>query len=100
MNTALADIFLEAMSSQVRASFQQRHLCKPNIIFVDLFLWFVNQYGKTTAKDCKANRQRMAADWHPSNGYDALILRLFTRAAYASSTGFKMNVVNIVDIGL
>jgi hypothetical protein len=60
INTALADIFLEAMSTQVRTSFQQRHLCKPNIIFVDLFLWFVNQYGKTTAKDCEANWQRMA----------------------------------------
>jgi hypothetical protein len=54
MNTALADIFLEAMSSQVHPSFQQRRLCKPNIVFVDLFLWFVNQYGKTMAKDCEA----------------------------------------------
>ncbi len=39
MNTALANIFLEAMLSQVHAPFQQRHLHKPNIIFVDLFLW-------------------------------------------------------------
>jgi hypothetical protein len=38
-------------------------------------------------------------DWHPTNGFDALILCLFTGAAYAS-TGFKMNDVNIVDIGL
>jgi hypothetical protein len=65
MNTALADIFLEAMSSQTRASFQQRCLCEPNIIFVDLFLWFVNQYAKMTAKDCKANWQRMAAGKFP-----------------------------------
>ena len=46
MNTALANVFLEAMSSQVRASFQQRRLREPNIVFVDLFLWFVEQYGK------------------------------------------------------
>ncbi len=51
MNIALANIFLEAMLSQVCVSFQQRRLCKPNIIFVNLFLWFVNQYGKMTAKD-------------------------------------------------
>jgi hypothetical protein len=38
MNTALADVFLEAMSSQVHAFFQQWHLPKPNIVFVDLFL--------------------------------------------------------------
>jgi hypothetical protein len=100
MNTALADVFLEAMLSQVCASFQQRRLCKPNIIFVHLFLWFVNQYSKTTVEDCKANWQRMAANWHPANGFDALILRLFTGAVYASSASFKINDVNIVDIGL
>jgi hypothetical protein len=84
----------------VRASFQQQRLRKPNNIFVDLFLWFVNQYGKTTAKDREANRQRMAANWHPANRFDALILHLINGAAYASSAGFKMNNVDIVDIGL
>ena len=38
MNTALADIFLEAMSSQVHAFFQQRHLCEPNTVFINIFL--------------------------------------------------------------
>jgi hypothetical protein len=53
-----------------------------------------------TAKDCKANWQRMAADWHPADGFDALILRLLTGAVYTISTGYKMNDVDIVDIGL
>ncbi len=100
MNSALADFFLEAMSSQVRASSQQRRLCEPNIVFVNLFLWFVNQYGKTMAKDREANRQRMAANWHPTNGFDTLIVRLFTSAVYASSVGYRMNNVDIVNIGL
>jgi hypothetical protein len=101
MNTALANVFLEAMSSQVKASFQQRCLRKPNIpFFFDLFLWFVNQYGKTTANNRKVNRQRMAANWHPASGFDALILRLFTGAAYTSSAGFRMNDIDIVNIGL
>ncbi len=38
MNTALADIFLEAMSSQVHAFFQQRHLCEPNTVNINIFL--------------------------------------------------------------
>ncbi len=100
MNTALANVFLEVMSSQVRASFQQQRLCKPNIVFVNLFLGFANQYGKTTAKDRKANQQRMAANRHPTDGFDALILHLFTGAVYASSAGYKMNNVDIVNIGL
>jgi hypothetical protein len=89
MNTALTNVFLEAMLAQVCASFQQRRLRKPNIIFVDLFLWFVKQYSTTTAEDREANQQRMAADWHPAKGFDALILRLFTGAAFASSAGCK-----------
>ncbi len=100
MNTALANVFLEAMSSQVCASFQQRHLCKPDIVFADLFLCFINQYSKTTAKDCKANRQCMAANWHPADRFNALILRLFTGAVYASSASIRMKDVNIVNIGL
>jgi hypothetical protein len=38
MNTALADVFVKALSSQVRASFLQRRLCEPNIVFVDMFV--------------------------------------------------------------
>jgi hypothetical protein len=68
MNTALANIFLQAMSSQVCSSFQQPRLHKPNIVFVNLFLWFLNQYGKTTAKDCEANRQRMVPVGTPLMG--------------------------------
>jgi hypothetical protein len=41
MNAALTDVFLDTLSLQVCASFQQRHLCKPNIVFVDVFEWFV-----------------------------------------------------------
>ncbi len=100
MNTALTKVFLVAMSSQVCTSFQQQHLYKPNIVFINLFLWFVNQYGKRMAEDCEANRQRMAANWHPTDGFNALIFHLFTRAAYASSVGSKMNNVDINNIGL
>jgi hypothetical protein len=68
MNTTLADVFLKAMSSQVCTSFQQRRLRGPNIVFVDLFLWFVEQYSKTMTKDRKANHQRMAAKGTPPTG--------------------------------
>ncbi len=92
MNTTLANIFLEALSSQVHASFLQLRLREPNIVFVDVFVfvdmcvWFVNHHRKTTAEDCKANRQRMAADWHPPEGFDTLVLRLFTGVAFAGCT--------------
>jgi hypothetical protein len=46
MNTALAKVFFRALSPQVCASFLQQCLCKPNIIFVDMFVWFVDHYSK------------------------------------------------------
>jgi hypothetical protein len=100
MNTALANVFLEALSLQVRASFQQRRLRKPNIVFVNMFMWFVDHYNKRKAEDCKANCQCMVAKWHPANGFDTRILCLFTSAAFAGCTNFTMANRNIVDIGL
>jgi hypothetical protein len=38
INTTLANVFLEALSLQVRASFLQQRLCGPNIVFVDMFV--------------------------------------------------------------
>jgi hypothetical protein len=100
MNAALTDVFLDALSSQVRASFQQYCLCKPNILFVDMFKRFVGHYGKTMAEDRDANRQRMAADWHPANRFDTLTLHLFTGAAYAGCMGYTRADRDIVNIGL
>jgi hypothetical protein len=100
MNAALANIFLNALSSQVHASLQQHCLCKLNIVFVNMFEWFVGNYGKTTAKDRDANRLHMAASWHPTNGFDTLALHLFTGAAYAGCTGYTMADRDINNIGL
>jgi hypothetical protein len=100
MNAALTNVFLDALLLQMRTAFQQRRLRKPNIIFVDMFLWFVDHYSKTMAKDCKANRQQMAANWHPADGFNALLLHLFTSAAFRGCTDYTMADRNIVDIGL
>jgi hypothetical protein len=54
MNTTLADVFLKALSLQVHASFLKQRLCKPNIVFVNMFMWFVNQYGKTMVEELQS----------------------------------------------
>jgi hypothetical protein len=100
MNTALANVFLKALSLQVHASFLQRCLRKRIIVFVNIFVLFVNHYGKTTAEDHEVNRQCMAADWHPADGFDTLVLCLFTGVAFAGCTNFTMADRNIVNIGL
>jgi hypothetical protein len=100
MNAALTNIFLDTLSLQVHITFQQRHLCKPNIVFANIFLWFVDHYSKMTAEDCKANRQQMATNWHPANGFDALVLHLFTDTAFAGCKDYTMANRNIVNINL
>jgi hypothetical protein len=85
---------------QVHASFLQQRLCKTNIVFVDMFVWFADHYGKTMAEDCKANCQQMAANWHPADGFNTLVLRLFTGVVLAGCTNFMMAKHNIVDIDL
>jgi hypothetical protein len=65
-----------------------------------MFLWLVSHYRKTTSKDHEANCQQMAADWHPSDGFDHLVLCLFTGAAFASSAGYLMNDIDVIDNGL
>jgi hypothetical protein len=41
----------------------------------------------------------MTANWYPSKGFNALILHLITGAALESSTTYKMNDVDIINIG-
>ncbi len=51
MNAALTNVFLDLLSSQVCASFQQWHIREPKIVFVGMFDWFVKRYGTTIAED-------------------------------------------------
>ena len=58
------------------------------------------KYGKTTTKDCEDNQQRMAADWHPSEGFKPLATCLFIGASYASAARYPMDDRDVIDIGL
>ncbi len=42
----------------------------------------------------------MAANWHPADAIDTLVLRLFTDAVFSGCTNFMMADQDIVDIGL
>jgi hypothetical protein len=42
----------------------------------------------------------MAANWHPADGFDKFVLRLFTGVAFAGCTNFTMANRDIVNIGL
>jgi hypothetical protein len=42
----------------------------------------------------------MAADWHPSIGFEVLILLLFCGVTFASLSGHPMTDKDIIDIGV
>jgi hypothetical protein len=65
-----------------------------------MFEWFVGHYSKTMAKDRNANRLHMVANWHSTNGFDTLALRLFTGVAYTGCTRYTMAECTIVNVGL
>jgi hypothetical protein len=65
-----------------------------------MFDWFITKYGKITTEDREENRQRMAADWHPSDGLEPLVTRLFIGASYTSASRYPMDNHNVIDIGL
>ncbi len=73
---------------------------QPNTVFLHMFDWFITKYGRTTTKDCKANRQSMAATWHPSNSFEPLATPLFIGSSYASAAHYLMDNCNVINIGL
>ena len=86
--------------AQFHTSFQQTRLQMPNIIFVNLFNWFVKKYGTTMPKDCYLNCQRMAIDWHLLEGFDALTLHLFTSGVYSNACSYPIPACDIIDIDI
>jgi hypothetical protein len=100
MNAALSDIFLAKLPKAICKTYEPIHMKQPKTVFLHMFDWFITKYGKTTAEDCKDNRQRMAADWHPSDGFEPLATRLFTGASYASTACYPMDDHDVINIGL
>jgi hypothetical protein len=100
MNAALSDFFLAILPKAICKTYEPICMKQPNTVFLHMFDWFINKYGKTTSKDCKENRQKMAADWHLYNGFEPLATHLFIGASYASAAHYLMNNHDVINIGL
>jgi hypothetical protein len=79
MNAALSDVFLANLPKTIHQTYEPIRMKQPNTVFLHMFNWFIKKYGKTTTKDRKDNRQRMAANWHLSNGLEPLARWRFLR---------------------
>jgi hypothetical protein len=84
MNAALSNVFLANLPKAIRETCEPICIKQPNTVFLHIFDWFINKCGKTMTNDCEENQQKMAANWHPSDGFKPLPTRLFVGASYTS----------------
>jgi len=98
MNTTLVDAFLDLIPVAFRESYEQIRMENPNSVFCEMFAWFVTKYGRTSAEDRAANRIAMGLKWHPSQGFELLVARLFRRATFANLAKYPIPDADIVDI--
>jgi len=98
MNTALIDAFLDLIPVAFRQSYAQIRMENPNSVFREMFAWFVTKYGRTSAEDRAANRNAMGLEWHPSQGFELLVARLFRGATFANLARYPIPDADIVDI--
>ncbi len=57
MNAALSDVFLANLPKAIRQTYEPIRLEQPYTVFLHMFKWFIEKYGKTTTKDREDNRQ-------------------------------------------
>ena len=100
MNAALINTLLGLIPTAFKLLYEQERMMEPNTAFRQSFDWFVTKYGRTSAKDHEANRTAMAADWHPSMGFEVLTSCLFCGVTVASLSGHPITDKDTVDIGV
>ena len=100
MNTALSDAFLDLIPVAFKQSYEQIRMENPNLVFREMFAWFVTKYERTSAEDPAANRNAMALDWHPLQGFELLVARLFRGATFANLAKYPIPDDDIVNIGI
>ena len=100
MNLALADVFLANLPKAIQETYKPIRMKDPNTVFLYMFDWFIDKYGKTTTKDREANQQRMAAKWHPTKGFEPLMTCLFIGTSYAIAARYPMQDHDVINIGM
>jgi hypothetical protein len=100
MNTTLINILLSLIPTAFKILYEQEQMMDPNAVFRQCFDWFIVKYRRTLAEDCKTNCMAMAANWHPSMGFEILTSRLFRGITFGSLSGHPITNKDIVDISV
>ncbi len=55
MNATLSNVFLMNLPKVICETYGPIHMRQPNTVFLHMFDWFINKYGKMTTKDHEEN---------------------------------------------
>jgi hypothetical protein len=69
----------------------------PNVVFREAFTWFLEKYGTTQAIERKQNLDSMTLPWTPTDGFDALLHRLFLASTFATCAEHPLQDHQILD---
>jgi len=100
MNATLSYAFLTNLPKAIREMHEPIRMKQLNTVFLYMFNCFVTKYGKTTTENHEENSQRMATDWHPSDGFKPLATCLIIGASYASAARYPMDNCDVINIVL
>jgi hypothetical protein len=100
MNAMLINTILSLILMAFKLLYEQERMMNPNAVFEQCFNWFIIKYGHTSAEDCKTNWMAIAANWHPSMGFEVLTLHLFCCVTFASLSGHPYTDKDTVDISV
>ena len=100
MNAALIDTLLGLILTAFKLLYEQERMMDPNAVFRQCFDWFVIKYRRTSAEDRETNYTAMAANWHPSMGFEVLTSRLFCGVTFASLSDHPITDKDTVDIAV
>jgi hypothetical protein len=55
INATLSNILPANLPKAIHKTYESICMKQPNSVFLHMFDWFINKYGKMTTKDCKEN---------------------------------------------
>ena len=99
MSKALIERFLSLLSPKIRETYQKNVLlARPNATFLTVLQFFIDNYAFSTELDRTENRNRMLTDWHPTDGFDALVAQIQEGVLFSTYANHHIPDHDVVDM--
>ena len=100
MNRALTNRFLSHLSAPILQAFQSFYTQNPNMVFGQVFQWFLERYGVSNETERHENCTCMEADWSFDEGVEILINQINMSLRYATYTQNAMGDRETADCAM